>query len=277
MSRQHWGEIKEENEDKEKQNKYVPDVMPDIERSMNNFSLNEFEDDYPAKNENIILAPMDPLMLYGISLHKYANDMIEMIRVAELATEVNLIPPEDAAPPIPPTPELKVTHQRNNLNYIEKEYTPFSRGEDVESPDLSETVVKQILQKCIVTIFAHVGFETTHKSVLDVLTDVLEEFLKKICLNLKNAAEDEETHGTTFPHAIERVLTQMGLGGVYGINDFYQCRVIKYIDVLRKRCIDLNDHYATLLVPQSPPSIDKLSKCVSLKRQLYFFYFDCVF
>lgn len=66
---------------------------------------------------------MDPLMLYAISLHKYTNDMTEMIRVAELATEMNLIPPEDAAPPMPIMPEIHVKHQRNSLNYIPKDFT----------------------------------------------------------------------------------------------------------------------------------------------------------
>lgn len=49
--------------------------------------------------------------------------MTEMIRVAELATEVNLIPPEDAAPPMPEMPQIDIKHQRNSLNFITKELT----------------------------------------------------------------------------------------------------------------------------------------------------------
>lgn len=66
---------------------------------------------------------MDPLVLYSISLHKYVNDMTEMIRVAELATETNLIPPKDAAPPMPVMPEIDIKHKRNNLNYMPKDCT----------------------------------------------------------------------------------------------------------------------------------------------------------
>ena len=47
------------------------------------------------------LHPLDPLIMYAICLHKYANDMTDMIRVAKLAIESNLIPPEDAIPPMP--------------------------------------------------------------------------------------------------------------------------------------------------------------------------------
>ncbi|XP_019871954.2 uncharacterized protein LOC109600261 [Aethina tumida] len=255
MNTTHWGEIPKENND------YVPDVMPDIERSMDKFCLAEFEDDdVPVRNEKIVLPPIDPLILYAISLHKYTNDMTEMIRVAELATEVNLIPPEDAAPPMPEMPQIDIKHQRNSLNFITKELTPFSQGQEVEMPELSETVVKQILHKSVVTMFAHIGFETTHQSVLDVLTDVLETFFKKFTLNLKAAVEDEENHGTTFPHVIERVLTETGLGGVKGLNDYYQCRVVKYINVLQKRCKELNDYYARLLIPSTDSSGENSNK-----------------
>lgn len=66
---------------------------------------------------------MDPLMLYAISLHKYANDMSDMIRVAELAIESNLIPPADAVPPMPVMPDVNRKHIKNCLNFIPKEFT----------------------------------------------------------------------------------------------------------------------------------------------------------
>lgn len=62
-------------------------------------------------------------MLYAISLHKYANDITEMIRVAELAIELNLIPPDDVIPPLPAIPGIPCRHVRNNLNYIPKQFT----------------------------------------------------------------------------------------------------------------------------------------------------------
>lgn len=52
----------------------------------------------------------------------------------------------------------------------------------------------------------------------------------------------------------------MGMGGVRGLNDYYQTRIVKYINVLRKRCQDLNDHYAKLLVPKSSSPVDKINK-----------------
>lgn len=62
------------------------------------------------------LPSMDPIMLYAISLHKYANDMTEMIKVADVVAETNLIPP--AAPPMPSPPEINF--RKNTLNYAPK-------------------------------------------------------------------------------------------------------------------------------------------------------------
>ncbi|GJQ82087.1 putative histone H3 acetylation [Trypoxylus dichotomus] len=259
----HWGEIEQKQGDT-----YIPDVTADIERSMNKFCLAEFDAEYDMdqKSEQIVLQSMDPLMLYAISLHKYANDITEMIRVAELAIELNLIPPEDAIPPMPEAIEVPCKHVRNNLNYVPKQLTAFSLGKEIDVPEISDAVAKQILIKCIATMTAHVGYETTHQSVLDLLTDVLQAFLIKVSQHLKIAEEDQENGWLSgFPHIVERVLTELGMGGIRGLHDYYQARVVKYISVLRKRCHDLNDHYAKLLIPKSPPPTDKLNKMVRVK------------
>ncbi|KAI4459401.1 staga complex 65 subunit gamma [Holotrichia oblita] len=259
----HWGEIEQKLADV-----YIPDVSLDIERSMNKFCLAEFdvEHDVDQKSEQLVLQPMDPLMLYAISLHKYANDITEMIRVAELAIELDLIPPKDVIPPLPEIPQVSCRHVGNNLNYIPKQFTAFSLGKEIDVPEISEAVAKQILIKCIATMTAHIGYETTHQSVLDLLTDVLQSFLIKISRHLKVAAEDEESGRLCgFPHIAERVLTELGVGGIRGLHDYYQTRIVKYIGILRKRCCDLNDHYAKLLIPKSPPPIDKMNKMVRVK------------
>nr|XP_023020905.1 uncharacterized protein LOC111509391 [Leptinotarsa decemlineata] len=150
----HWGEIPRLIPN----DIFIPDVSGDIERSMDKFCLAEYDDDSEKGTiERIVLPPMDPLMLYAISLHKYANDMRKM---TELATEMNIIPSEDAAPPMPIMPEFELKHKRNNLNYIPKDFTSFSCGSEIDIPELSEAVVKEILPKCIVTMFAHIGFES---------------------------------------------------------------------------------------------------------------------
>lgn len=116
-------------------------------------------------------------MMFSISLHKYLNDMTEKIRVAELAIESDVLPPKDAASPIPQFDGFQRKHKKNSLNYIPKEFTyvrvfaswkctewfvsrPFSLGEEVITPEISEAVAKQILIKSVAVMFAHIGYES---------------------------------------------------------------------------------------------------------------------
>ncbi|XP_057661034.1 STAGA complex 65 subunit gamma-like [Diorhabda carinulata] len=258
----HWGEI----EPKPASVFTIPDITTEIEKSMDKFCLSEFDDEVDReKVEDIVLPPIDPLVSYAISLHKYANDMTEMIRVAELATEMNLIPPEDAAPPMPLMPEVVLKHKRNKLNFIPQVMTPFTSGKEVEFPELSEAVVKNLLKKSICAMFAHVGYETTHQSVLDTMTDVLETFLQTFCHKVVEYTDSIEHQDIGFSSIIEKVLIETGMGGVRGLHDYYQNRVIRYIDVLKKRCVELNEHYAALLIPKSPSPTNKFNSIVRVK------------
>uniref|UniRef100_A0A6P7G6D3 Uncharacterized protein LOC114336410 n=1 Tax=Diabrotica virgifera virgifera TaxID=50390 RepID=A0A6P7G6D3_DIAVI len=259
----HWGEI----DPPSSSDFSLPDVTADIEKAMDKCCLAEYENDSDRQTVgNISLPPLDPLISYAISLHKYASDMTEMIRVAELATEMNLIPPEDAAPPMPMMPEIELKHKRNNLNFIPKETTAFTEGEHVQIPMLSEAIVKKILAKCIAAMFAHIGYETTHQSVLDVMIDVLESFFEKFCQKVIDSAEDSCTENPlSYPSNIEKVLIETGMGGVRGLHDYYQIRVVNYVNVLQRRCLELNEHYAVLLIPKSPSPSDKYSSIVRVK------------
>lgn len=241
----HWGEI-------ETTPKEIPeiDLSNDIERSMQTNALEQYETEIEdCQYEHIYFSNENPFISYAISLHKYANDMSEKIRVAELAIESNLIPPKDVAPPILDIPPFTQKHCRNNLNFIPKDFTSFSLGEDVEVPEISETISKQVLIKSVATLCAHIGFETTHQSVLAFLTDVLELFYKTISQKLKIAFDDEiHNYSYGFPNIVERVLVQMGMGSCSQLHDYYQTRNVKYVNILKKRCEELNDHYEKLLV-----------------------------
>nr|CAI5840572.1 unnamed protein product [Callosobruchus analis] len=247
MFSKHWGEIEDSEND------VIPDITADIQRSMDACCLDEFEDDCEKEHiEHIILPPQDTQVLYTISLHKYVDNMTEMIRVAELATEMNVIPAEDAVPPMPLKIEKEFTNKRNNLNYVPKDFTPFSQGLDAEYPELSEAIVKNILAKSIATLFVHIGYETTHQSILDLLVDVVEHFFKTICLKITKSVEEEDKGNiSSFPNIVEKVLTETGLGGIQGLNDYYQNRIVKYATVMEKRCKDLIDHYSTMLIPRT--------------------------
>ncbi|VEN59874.1 unnamed protein product [Callosobruchus maculatus] len=252
MSSKHWGEIEE------LENDTIPDITADIQRSMDKCCLEKFDDDCDKEHtEHIILPPQDSQVLYTISLHKYVDNMTEMIRVAELATEMNVKPAEDAVPPMPIKIKKECSHKRNSLNYVPKDFTPFSCGLDTEYPELSEAIVKDLLAKSIATLFVHIGYETTHQSVLDLLVDIVEQFFKTICLKITKSVEDEDKGNiSSFPNIVEKVLTETGLGGIRGLNDYYQNRIVKYATVMEARCKDLIDHYSTMLIPRNDSGCD---------------------
>ncbi|RZC27669.1 STAGA complex 65 subunit gamma-like [Asbolus verrucosus] len=238
-----------------------PDVTSDIERSMNNFFLTEFEEDdnHTAKTEKILIPPLNPIMLHAISLHQYANDIVELIKLNELAKK-----PEKIDLKIPEFDINKI--KKSNLNFNSQDFREYVTGSDVKIPELSKTIVRQVLRKSIATICAHIGYETSQQSAIDILSDVLQDFFKKISHHVQITIEDEEKRQMAgFPHVIERVLTEIGMGGVKGLNDYYQSQVIKYIGVLENRCKELNEQYQALSIPKCPSPVDKINKMVRVK------------
>lgn len=70
---------------------------------------------------------------------------------------------------------------------------------------------------------------------------------------------------------MERVLTELGLGGVKGVHEYYQSRVVRYIRILQKRCHELNEHYAKLLIPKCVLPIDSTNRYVKSNASYFQF------
>lgn len=52
----------------------------------------------------------------------------------------------------------------------------------------------------------------------------------------------------------------LGLNGIKGLHDYYETRVVKYVNILYKRCEDLSIRYEKLLEPKAVPQSDKINK-----------------
>lgn len=63
-----------------------------------------------------------------------------------------------------------------------------------------------------------------------------------------------------FKNVIERVLTEMGMGGLKSLEDYYKYRVLQYNKVLENRCKELHEDYMSLTIPKLPSPIDKINK-----------------
>lgn len=105
---------------------------------------------------------MDPIMMYAITLHKFAAEMTEQIQLAELTIDSNLtiLQSEEGTPKIPEPPEIYYKHVPNNLNFIPKVKTDFTEGKPVNHPELSHAVAKSVLMQSVATMFAHIGYES---------------------------------------------------------------------------------------------------------------------
>ncbi|XP_066252136.1 STAGA complex 65 subunit gamma-like isoform X1 [Euwallacea similis] len=233
----HWGEITEESDH------VIPDVSEDIQRSMLPNCLDNYPDnDNYVQVQEISLPGLDPLVMHAIDLHKWMSSMTEAIELVQ--SSKNKILTE--VPKIPPMPNVQVKHKPNTMNFIPLDEQ--SEKEELNVPELSETVLKQILTKCTAAMMAQIGFQKSHQSVLDILVDVLEQFYIKFCNRLILALHEEEDIGTGgFPNVLERVLVETGFGGAKGIHNYYQSRVIKYINVLYQRCVELEKYYSSLV------------------------------
>jgi len=260
----YWGEIPP---DPDEMFAELPDVSEDIKKAMQQNCLDEFPDDENAMQiKDLVLPPMDPLMIYAIQLHKWMVNMTETIRMTELTIESNLIPPADVKSPIPPMPDVQIKHRLNNLNFMPTKSTRESKKDEIQIPELSEPIVKKILTQCAATMIAHIGYEESSQIVLDILVDILEQFLIKVCERVVTALNEEENLNTGgFPNVIERVLVEMGMGGAKGLYEYYQCRVLKYINVLQMRCKELEDHYSELLKPKTESSAADIGKMIKVE------------
>ncbi|XP_050303572.1 uncharacterized protein LOC126741239 [Anthonomus grandis grandis] len=261
----HWGEIPENPRETDHQ---FPDISQDIKRSMQKTCLDSYQETEEFVLDEIRLPPLDPLVLHAIKLHKWMNNMLDTIRLAEVAKETNVMT-EDVKIPIPEMPEVKLRHKTNKFNYMPARSSRGPNPEDVELigllPDFSDQVIKIILRKSVAILFAQIGFEESSQSVLDTMVDVLEEFFLKICNRIASAVREEDELNTGgFPNVAERALVELGFGGARNLHNYYQSRVVKYVQVLQKRCRDLERYYLSLIVPKSDSPSGEIGKCFLL-------------
>ncbi|XP_044742728.1 STAGA complex 65 subunit gamma-like [Chrysoperla carnea] len=245
-----WGEIK----DPEESCTHNFEDLIDYAKNPNN--LKQYLDAvlHPNLRHNknvthlIQLPPMETRVLHTISLHHYENQLTDLINKKNNGYR-GRHSGESSPPPIPEMPKIptKCKETRNQFGYLPKASSEFTLGNGVDTPKLSDQVREHLLKQCVGTLFAHVGFENTSESILAILSDVLDEFLKKMCTNLRHAVDNTRLGiSEGFPDDIERVFTEMGIGSILGLHEFYTTRVINYQKRVYNRCQNLLKEYEEL-------------------------------
>ncbi|XP_049798907.1 uncharacterized protein LOC126234258 isoform X1 [Schistocerca nitens] len=166
-------------------------------------------------------------------------------------------------PPCPPLPKLKKVKIKAKSCYpfqdVPKYGSRFSLGRGYKSLNLGHKNVIKLLRKGIAVLLLHYGWQETSRETLDVLTDFAEEFFLKLTRLLRTAVDHQLETGTTgFPDVLERVLVEMGLGGIEGIVQDYQLRVLNYNNFVLGNCLRVMEEYKMLTQTRQKDIISEL-------------------
>lgn len=129
-------------------------------------------------------------MFYGITLHKYYNEIADMVQAAEMLIESQqdvTVALSDSIPPMPPIPEEVKSYTKSFIPKIltlvglfsqlkkfkNAFFSPRSLDCEVEVPELSHGVAKQVLSRCVAVMLAHSGFECKHFGAILLFSIIL--------------------------------------------------------------------------------------------------------
>lgn len=133
----------------------------------------------------------------------------------------------------------------------EETLSPFAEGRwdgpAAVPPGLSNTTCRQLARKSVVTLVAHAGFDNAADSAVDVLTDLLQSYLRQLTGNLADARDAQMTSsGSNFPDILEQVFTEMGVGTAKSLLRFYDSDVIRRHETLQRQADDVTAQYRAL-------------------------------
>lgn len=172
-------------------------------------------------------------------------------------------------PPLPPMPTTVDDKQPNQAVKTEEENKAQVLSDAVNQLglpfELDEQVLGLIMKKSVAIICAHAGFEKTTESVLNMLTDIACEILRKITQLLRLAVDREAMCGSHgFPDALEQVFHKIGLGSIRSLQVFYQERIVNYHDHMFQQCQQLTGEWEKLKHPEQQ---NEDTKTVKIKEE----------
>ncbi|ELT88177.1 hypothetical protein CAPTEDRAFT_228859 [Capitella teleta] len=210
----------------------------------------------PPTNEPLAaqFASIDHVTLHTIQLLQYSRKLRSQLmnmqnQIESMQLEGKAYPQFSQVPVIPEYKGAPIKHpMQKPLPFLSKEEeSDFARGIGEAPPELSPANCRKLLKQSVAAILAHTGFDVCSESILDMMTDVVHEYMLRFTRTMRHARDDEALYGSAgFPDVMERVFYEMGQGPMLGLHDFYQSRVIRYHDNLLRTCQLLRDDYVQL-------------------------------
>ncbi|XP_065207508.1 uncharacterized protein LOC135836542 isoform X2 [Planococcus citri] len=100
---------------------------------------------------------------------------------------------------------------------------------DEKPPSLTPESALNTLSTSVATVLAFTGFTDTSNLSLNVLTEITEEYIKKMLRLLKFNVEKEKLRGESgFCDVVDRTFHEIGLGSLRNLITYYQSSIIDY-------------------------------------------------
>ncbi|XP_048243759.1 STAGA complex 65 subunit gamma-like isoform X1 [Haliotis cracherodii] len=210
---------------------------------------------YPPSNDPLPADhfQMDPVTLHTIQLIHHAKKMRPLIHSVQQQQIENKNSEGDITfPTAPSIPEFEGPEQKHQLQkpipFMARDFnSDFAQGKGQPPPRIDEVTNRKLLRRSVAALCAHVGFDTCPESVLETLTDILNEYYLQMTKHLRAAADTAALNQYGgFPDIVEQVFHEMSIGSVTSLHDFYQTRVIAHHQNMQDTCRGLLAEYEKL-------------------------------
>jgi hypothetical protein len=109
----------------------------------------------------------------------------------------------------------------------------------INGKDMNEMAVKQLVRRALILIAVHYGYENTSESILDLLVDILCEYLLRMCQTIRSVSDSIALRSSNdFIDVIDRVFHEMNVPNFESLRQYeedlriYNQNLMK--DALRK-------------------------------------------
>ncbi|XP_020285256.1 STAGA complex 65 subunit gamma-like isoform X2 [Pseudomyrmex gracilis] len=217
-----WGELPAR--EMLKQEVITPDRIENIWRQVANDSNNADDHRRMDKQPEYLQLPMGNVhVLNTVNFHRQLRTMEDGILLGSM-TVIESQNTRDSKDQIHPRSLFHFLSPQTKRNKI------FKDGSTIHY--LTPQTARSLLRHAVITLLAHIGFETSSDVAVETLTDVADHFLRRMTLLLKAATERKDNG---FPDAAERVLLETGVGGVAALHEYYQEYVLKFEENMKKK------------------------------------------
>ena len=238
MSDKLWGEIQDESEI----DKSIVNLKPADMFIPKPFSFTGVYDDTP---DHPFLRP--PMSQKGFNTVLHAIDLVKHNREikaqkTQLHNRIMKTKGDCEMPEIPPPPD-EFCPQISEVSKL----TESSVIRLVDVPSISEQTANVLLKKSAASILCHVGFSTANSDALDCISEVLVNYIRNFCVELRKQQDSYLMgHKTTHTDVFEATLYEHKIRGYEEFIRYAKSNIIDYTLKLDDKRKEIEAEYSVL-------------------------------